>query len=358
MNYSLLTLVAIVVMSYRLRTDETHLRLRTCSCACNECEQHFETLQSDFHAWQDHFCQRHSLSPSRELRPLLTVNDLHAACHCHEELRNEIQRLFDMRNETLSSLNGIIGKLHKVHRDVNIAKITGSSVGLVGGGLSVGGLILAPFTLGGSLVLTFIGSGISATGGLTTAGSVIAEKIISDDTLSKAQNLIKADRAQVDEVRRRFDLFNSISKQITAHLDDLEHDLDGVWKILKEAWYEFKQGNEGKVFLYLWNVFSIGKPLARMGSTVWDIFQVIAIGAKEFAAKSTCMMKVLGTTIGRFADGLFLFFGILIDAYTLVSTIKDMKKGSLSEKALKLQKKVDTLQEEQTLWHELFLKEH
>ena len=248
-----------------------------------------------------------------------------------------------MRNETLSSLNGIIGKLHKVHRDVNIAKITGSSVGLVGGGLSIGGLILVPFTLGGSLALTIIGSGIAATGGLTTAGSVIAEKIISDDKLSKALNLIKADRAQVDEVRRSFDLFNNISKQIISHLDDSEYDRDGVWKI---------------VYGYLWNLFSIIKALGRMGSTAWDICQVFAIGAKEVAAKSTFMMKVLGTTIGKFADRLFLGIGILVDAYTLISTIKDMKKGSLSEKALKLQKKVDTLQEEQTLWHELFLIEH
>ena len=52
-----------------------------------------------------------------------------------------------------------------IHVHVSPVQVTGNSVSLVGGGLLVGGFIAAPFTLGASLILSGVGTGVCAVGG-------------------------------------------------------------------------------------------------------------------------------------------------------------------------------------------------
>ncbi|XP_062569720.1 uncharacterized protein LOC134231770 [Saccostrea cucullata] len=79
----------------------------------------------------------------------------------------------------------IIDGLECRRKIVNIASIVGSSVGLVGAALAVGGLIAAPFTAGVSLGLTIAGGVVGGVGGFTSAGSKISEFILNKATYPK-----------------------------------------------------------------------------------------------------------------------------------------------------------------------------
>ncbi|XP_062574698.1 uncharacterized protein LOC134236538 [Saccostrea cucullata] len=81
----------------------------------------------------------------------------------------------------------IIDGLECRRKNVNIASIVGSSVGLVGAALAVGGLIAAPFTAGVSLGLTIAGGVVGGVGGFTSAGSKISEFILNKETVSQME---------------------------------------------------------------------------------------------------------------------------------------------------------------------------
>ena len=132
----------------------------------------------------------------------LSSDDLEAAYQCREELKNKIQDLMIVRSNTISKLNEIIKELHKTHHDVNISKVVRSSVGIAGGVLSLIGMVGAPFTLGSSLALSAVGSGLAAAGGVTTTGATVAEFCISKSKMSEVQAAISADNSKVKEVKK------------------------------------------------------------------------------------------------------------------------------------------------------------
>ncbi|XP_062569697.1 apolipoprotein L3-like [Saccostrea cucullata] len=81
----------------------------------------------------------------------------------------------------------IIDGLECRRKNVNIASIVGSSVGLVGAALAVGGLVAAPFTAGVSLGLTIAVGVVGGMGGVTSAGSKISEFILNKATVSQME---------------------------------------------------------------------------------------------------------------------------------------------------------------------------
>ncbi|XP_062585211.1 uncharacterized protein LOC134246881 [Saccostrea cucullata] len=78
----------------------------------------------------------------------------------------------------------IIDVLEGRRQNVNISNIVGSSVGLVGSALAIGGLIAAPFTAGVSLGLIVAGGVIGTLGSFTVMGSKVTEFILSKDAIS------------------------------------------------------------------------------------------------------------------------------------------------------------------------------
>ena len=284
-----------------------------------------------------------------------------------EQLSKAMQRLRNVRKRTIVQLYSIIEELDTHHFNVNISKVVGSSVGLTGGVLSVLGLVLVPVSLGASLGLTIVGSGMAAAGGLTATGAGIAEKVISKIELPKAQAAIDADRALVEEVKRRWQSFERSSERIMMAIEYeracKEHSATTmtVLKKLKAAWSMFSEKFESKhaeSAIFLWSIISFGKSAVRLVSSAWDVLQVLYLGSETFASKIGWVERIFTTLIGGTGyivfDRLFLGIGLVLDLGTLIYTLYDMYHGSKSKVASKLRETAEKLQEEQTVWVQIF----
>ena len=288
----------------------------------------------------------------------LSTDDLEEAYHCCEELRNKIQILFDKRTRTILKLNEIIVELNETHHNVNISKVVGSSVGLAGGVVSVFGIALAPFSFGTSLGLTIVGSGIAATGGLVTTGAGLAETLISKSKTTEAQAAISADNLQVEAVKKQFELFERVSEKITKAIEECRPHNNTFLGMLKHAWDDFKQCKLGSAAIFLWYLLNLGKGALRAVAAGWDLFQLLLYGAERFVTEcwiATKITRLVATNAFKTLDMVFLAIGLVLDLYTLISTIIDMTNGSKSEVAMKLQDHIDALKTEQRFWDELFL---
>jgi hypothetical protein len=121
-----------------------------------------------------------------------------------KEYKNEIERWQESRDVALKKLNELADDLDKIHRNTNIAKISGNSLGIIGGTAAVVGLITAPFTFGLSLGLTIGGTCAGVAGAATNLGSSLTEDIIAKKLCKEAENLMKNDLKECENLNKIF----------------------------------------------------------------------------------------------------------------------------------------------------------
>ncbi|XP_013366738.1 PREDICTED: apolipoprotein L3-like [Chinchilla lanigera] len=80
-------------------------------------------------------------------------------------------------------LRAIANKVHKVHKDCTVSSVVTSSVGAVSGVMNILGLSLAPFTAGGSLLLSAAGKGL----GVVTCAVSVTTSIIEESNICSAE---------------------------------------------------------------------------------------------------------------------------------------------------------------------------
>ena len=118
-----------------------------------------------------------------------------------DELEAELTTLVQLRRETIQELLQIASKLDKHHKNVNISKMVGSSVGIIGGVTGIVGLGLIPVSFGISAIVAGVGAGVAALGGITSSGADVAEFGITRKLVAKAQKAIDADKRQCEKVK-------------------------------------------------------------------------------------------------------------------------------------------------------------
>ncbi|KPP56146.1 hypothetical protein Z043_126295, partial [Scleropages formosus] len=92
-------------------------------------------------------------------------------------------RLFSERQDRmqqfLAQLEEGAVQLDRMKMGSNISSVVGSSVGLVGGVLSIVGLAIAPLTAGVSLTLTLVGVGLGVTSGVNSITMGVTELAVN-----------------------------------------------------------------------------------------------------------------------------------------------------------------------------------
>ncbi|XP_070184092.1 uncharacterized protein [Littorina saxatilis] len=91
-------------------------------------------------------------------------------------IKREKDQLLKMSRSLKEDFLWIADDLDKHYSNVNIAKVSGGVAGVIGSGLAIGGAIAAPFTLGASLILIWIGTGVAIAGASTSMVHYFIEK--------------------------------------------------------------------------------------------------------------------------------------------------------------------------------------
>ena len=98
-----------------------------------------------------------------------------------------------------------------------VAKIAAASISIAGGGLTIIGIVLAPFTFGGSIGISVLGgavAGLVAAGGI---GASIASRVLANKELKKAQQHINLDQQLSFSINEVAGMYSKIMKHNINH---------------------------------------------------------------------------------------------------------------------------------------------
>ena len=244
------------------------------------------------------------------------------------------------RKKTISMLRDLASELDKTQKDVNIAKVTGTSTAVAGGLITVFGGILSIFTAGAASPLIGVGVATAVGGGATAGGAEIAEVVISKNKMEDAQKILDEDKQTLEDIDECYSNLVRTAEKISASNP--------------------KHGTKEHVLCFLLLGSKLkGRGKSNKGSGVEMHFTLaagllIGMGAiltsvsKEFgrliARVATRIGRVLGEGVARgasniaravlrgaaaVATGVFLAF----DIYELVKVSQDIHNGSKSQAA-------------------------
>ena len=111
------------------------------------------------------------------------------------------------REATVHTLRVLADKLLTVHNKSCKLKVAGSSASIAGFGVTAVGFGLSFFTAGTSLIVSAVGAGLGAGGGLVNAASSLTELFVQKETFDTAQKIIDQDREAAEAVEKVWEKF-------------------------------------------------------------------------------------------------------------------------------------------------------
>ncbi|XP_031688024.1 uncharacterized protein si:cabz01007807.1 isoform X1 [Oncorhynchus kisutch] len=113
-------------------------------------------------------------------------------------------KVFTERAEVLwqyvIKLYALADDITSFHKKAKIGNITGGTTAAVGGGAAIVGLALAPFTFGASLIITAVGVGVAAAGGITSASATISDNVNNMQDRKKVEVVLEDYEARMEEL--------------------------------------------------------------------------------------------------------------------------------------------------------------
>lgn len=213
------------------------------------------------------------------------------------------------QKKAIKKLQEIRDELQEQARILSIGSITYSSVGLVGGGLTIAGIIAAPFTFGVSLGLTVAGIATGVTSGVAgvTHGAVkfgIVKQLCED-----AKNTLEEHYVSCQKMRN----------------------------MLKELQKEVEEENIKNKNDFIGRANDVARVI-KLGTALADIIPSAAKDVSKGAAK-----------LSTEALGVLVAIGIVVDLGSLVWNSVDLSnfnKGKLCQEAQKLQEVINQMERE------------
>ena len=288
---------------------------------------------------------------------------LPAAYDNYTELVPAIELMVKYRKETVSQMHYVADQLDARRRDVNIAKIVGSSAGVLGSAVGALGLAITPFTFGIGALVGGGGAALAALGTTTAAGAHLVEKVLEKVDLEKVQQAVDRDREQCEKVRKLWDKFDQYCNDVVVSImladpsdeSDVESLKTWVLVAVKETKSCVSVVSETLHLAFL-ECFSRGEyPTAeRLISDLGTVAEIIASGIDLESVVSWIALNSLTVCL----TGAFLLICLIGvgNIWTLIKTSFNMHKGSLSQVAEDVRNKASQLQQEHEEWHKAFLR--
>ncbi|XP_072434985.1 apolipoprotein L3-like [Chiloscyllium punctatum] len=256
----------------------------------------------------------------------------------------------DQTQEHIKELKEIAEIIDEYHRGATIASITGTSAAIVGGVLSVTGLIASPFTSGTSLGLSAVGAGVSATGAATN--------FTADVTESVGQSI---KQKRVDEIVNQYNecckLVSKYLHKICGAIKSWSHNLQAeitkhksseqMSDFLTESCGAVKCSEKGGDVSVLEE--SITVPLSNTAR------QVISVSQKTESIQELLSGSLpLLSTIVRAISGLLSAIIMLTNIYSITRSSVDLTKGSKTEAAKDIQSMAMKMEDELMAYEDIY----
>lgn len=216
---------------------------------------------------------------------------------------------------TIAELRRIADGLDHFHHGATIASITGGAVSAAGGITTVVGLILAPFTFGASLIVTGVGLGVAAAGGVTSATATISDTVNERVERGKVNTLIHQYETNMNEIE-------ACLKTIHCQLERLNNHPD----FSRVTSREFEA-----VAL---------TALPRAGRGIANVVEIVRLAQLGKAAGGLAR----GIRIAGVATGILTGLFLVMDAIFIAKDAKDLHEGAKTEAAMKIREAADELE--------------
>ncbi|KAK2893461.1 hypothetical protein Q8A73_015945 [Channa argus] len=172
---------------------------------------HVDLSQDDIQRTLDHIIQLSEIRMNQSFRTLFLFQEEPCSGFISEfNERHPRMLLF------LQELEKNAGQLDKMNKGAKISSVAGSSVGAVGGVLSIVGLALTPVTVGASLGLTITGISLGVTSGLNSLVTTATEIGVNRKHQSKASEVFKS---FMEDVQILQDCLEEVNKRETSKID-------------------------------------------------------------------------------------------------------------------------------------------
>lgn len=252
------------------------------------------------------------------------------------------------RREILKELESFRDEIQRQAKIHSIGSITYSSVGLVGGGLAIAGIVTAPFTFGASLGLTVAG----IVTGVTSGVAGVTHGAVKFGIVKKQCNNAKTSLENHDKS----------CKEMKSLLELLKQDIDTIEASIKDG-NELKTSFVGEGFQGVGGTVGVVKGVVnlvnnskavevyRITGNVDEVARVLSLGtALDDIVPSAFKDVSKGVTkLSTEALSVLAAVGIVIDLGALIYNAVDLSKinkGKLCTEAEKLQSVIKQMQDE------------
>ncbi|XP_026878649.2 uncharacterized protein si:cabz01007802.1 isoform X2 [Electrophorus electricus] len=200
------------------------------------------------------------------------------------------------------------------HKKTVTASIGGGVASVAGSITTITGLVLAPFTLGTSLIVTAVGVGIATAGGLTSASANITDTMHSRTDRAKVEQIILSYQEEIKDIKECLHFLQAGMETLEEW--NFEQYVDSISKraMNRSVKHVMKEGGRA------------GKALLVNAESLISTVQVL--GAAGGAAKAAQAITVASGVM----SGLFL----ALDVFFLAKDSMELRKGAKTEFAVKI----------------------
>lgn len=248
-----------------------------------------------------------------------------------DALKQSVREWILIRNETIAALEKIIELLHKTTKDVAISNAVGSSVGALGGIIGIGGLILAPFTAGVSLIPAIVGGVTAGLGAATSIGSSIAGLVIDSKQDAQVKMCIENDKKHSDKLQTVLECYQKTCQLVVNVTEQTVHPESGSYKASDTDTADPR----------------LGCNAARM--VVTGIATGGTVGASKIgssAARMATSGAVAGAKVAVAAAHALVVVGFALDVAMIAYNGVKLRNGAKSDMGTKLEEAVKELKDE------------
>ncbi|XP_069485040.1 apolipoprotein L3-like [Ambystoma mexicanum] len=216
---------------------------------------------------------------------------------------------------SITELRRIADGVDRFHHGATIASITGGVVSAAGGITTVVGLILAPFTFGASLIVTGVGLGVAAAGGVTSASATISDTVNERVERGKVENLIRQYETNMNEVHVCLKSLHCQLERLSSHPDFSRIGTKEFEAVALTA-------------------------LPRAGRGIANVVEIVRLAQLGKAAGGLAR----GIRIAGLATGILTGLFLIMDAIFIAKDAKDLHEGAKTEAAAKIREAADELE--------------